>query len=59
MLPSIDTNKNVPIKLYDFVFQTIGILMGTNWAPLLDDVFLDTYKAAFIQNVIARTFDLD
>ena len=32
------------------VFQkTVGIPMGTNWAPLLADIFLYSYEAEFIQ----------
>ena len=32
--------------------QTIGIPMGTNCAPLLADLFLYSYEAEFIQNLI-------
>ena len=34
--------------------QTIGIPMGTNCAPLLADLFLYTYEAEFIQNLIKQ-----
>ena len=34
--------------------QTIGIPMGTNCAPLLADLFLYTYEAEFIQNLIQQ-----
>ena len=32
--------------------QTIGIPMGTNCAPLLADLFLYTYEAEFIQELL-------
>ena len=32
--------------------QTIGIPMGTNCAPLLADLFLYSYEADFIQNLL-------
>ena len=32
--------------------QVIGILMGTNCAPLLADIFLYSYEAEFIQTLI-------
>ena len=33
--------------------QIIGISMGTNWAPLLADIFLYSYEAAFIQSLLS------
>ena len=30
--------------------QTVGILMGTNCAPLLADIFLYSYESDFIQS---------
>ena len=32
--------------------QTIGILMGTNCAPLLADFFLYSYEAEFVQSLL-------
>ena len=32
--------------------QTIGILVGTNCAPLLDDLFLYLYEAEFVQSLL-------
>ena len=32
--------------------QTVGILMGTNFAPLLADIFLYSYEAEFIQSLL-------
>ena len=34
--------------------QTIGIPMGTNCAPLLADLFLYSYEAEFLQNLIKQ-----
>ena len=33
--------------------QTVGIPMGTKWAPLLDDIFLYSYEADFIQSLLS------
>ena len=33
--------------------QTIGIIMGTNSAPLLADLFLYSYVAEFIQKLLS------
>ena len=33
--------------------QIVGIPMGTNCAPLLDDIFLYLYEAEFIQSVLS------
>ena len=35
--------------------QVIGIRMGTNWAPLLADLFLYSNEADFIQTLIKST----
>ena len=34
--------------------QTVGILMGTNFAPLLVDLFLYSYEADFIQGLLKK-----
>ena len=34
--------------------QTVGIPMGTNCAPLLDDLFLYSYEAEFIQKLLSQ-----
>ena len=37
------------------VFQrTVGIPMGTNWAPLLADLFRYSYEAVFIQGLLKK-----
>ena len=33
--------------------QTVGIQMGTICAPLLADIFLDSYEADFIQSLLS------
>ena len=33
--------------------QTVGISMGTNYAPLLADIFLYSYEADFIQSLLS------
>ena len=33
--------------------QIIGIPMGTNFAPLLADIFLYSYEAEFIQSLLS------
>ena len=33
--------------------QTVGIPMGTNYAPLLADIFLYSYEADFIQSLLS------
>ena len=39
--------------------QAIGIPMGTNWAPLLADLFLYSYENEFLDNMIrSATGDL-
>jgi len=35
-----------------FFQQTVGILMGTNCAPLLADLFLHSYEAEFVQELL-------
>ena len=32
--------------------QTIGIPMGTKWAPLLSDSILYSYEAEFVQSLL-------
>ena len=34
--------------------NTVGILIGTNWAPLLIDLFLYSYEAGFIQGLLKK-----
>ena len=34
--------------------QTIGIPMGTNYAPLLADLFLYSYEAKFVQKLLSN-----
>ena len=44
---------NIYVEFGGQIFQqVIGIPMGTNCAPLLADLFLYTYEAEFIQNLI-------
>ena len=44
---------NIFVEFGGRIFQqTIGIPMGTNCAPLLADLFLYSYEAEFIQNLI-------
>ena len=38
----------------DMFFKTVGIPMGTNCAPLLADLFLYSYKADFIQQLLKK-----
>ena len=38
----------------DVFFKTFGIPMGTNCAPLLDDLFLYSYEADFIQGLLRK-----
>ena len=46
---------NVFVEFGGQVFQqTVGIPMGTNCAPLLADLFLYSYEAAFIQGLIQK-----
>ena len=33
--------------------KTVGIPMGTDWAPLLVDIFLCSYEAEFIQSLLS------
>jgi hypothetical protein len=44
-------NNYVVIEGQDFQ-QSVGIPMGTNCAPLLADLFLYSYEAEFIQNLL-------
>jgi hypothetical protein len=34
--------------------QTVGIPIGTNWAPLFADLLLYSYEADFIQGLLKR-----
>ena len=44
---------NIFVECGGVIFQkVIGIPMGTNWAPLLADLFLYSYEAEFIQTLI-------
>ena len=46
---------NIFVVFGNRVFQqTVGIPMGTNCAPLLADLFLYSYEAEFIQNLLHR-----
>ena len=38
----------------DVFFNTVGIPMGTNCAPLLADLFLYSYEADFIQGLLKK-----
>ena len=45
---------NIFVVFVGKVFQQIvGIPMGTNCAPLLDDIFLYSYEAEFIQSLLS------
>ena len=44
---------NIFVELGGRIFQqTIGIPMGTNFAPLLADLFLYSYEAEFVQSLL-------
>ena len=44
---------NIFVEFGGFIFQqTVGIPMGTSCAPLLADLFLYSYVAEFIQNLL-------
>ena len=44
---------NIFVEFGGLIFQqTVGIPMGTNCAPLLADLFLYSYEAEFIQNLL-------
>jgi hypothetical protein len=44
---------NIYVVFGDHVFQqSVGILMGTNCAPLLADLFLYSYEAEFVQKLL-------
>ena len=57
---------NIFVEFGGRIFQqSTGIPMGTNCAPLLADLFLYSYEAEFIQNLVkqkkvsvAKTFNL-
>ena len=45
--------NNIFVEFGRWIFrQTIGIPMGTNCTPLLDDLFLYSYEAEFIQGLM-------
>jgi len=46
---------NVFIEFRGGIFQqTVGIPMGTNCAPLLADLFLHSYAAEFVQELLRK-----
>jgi hypothetical protein len=46
-------NDNILVVFDTQIFQqTVGISMGTNCAPLLADLFLYSYEADFIQQLL-------
>ena len=45
---------NIFVILVDVFFNTVGIPMGTNCAPLLADLFLYSYEADFIQGLLKK-----
>ena len=46
---------NIFVKLGGRIFQkTIGIPMGTNYAPLLANLFLYSYETEFLQGLIQK-----
>ena len=46
---------NICVKIDGRVFQqTVGIPIGTNYAPLLADLFLYSYKADFIHGLLKK-----
>jgi len=46
-------NDNIFIEFGGRIFQhTVGIPMGTNCAPLFDDLFLHSLKAEFVHELI-------
>ena len=54
-----DNNKKLAVsfnhtfRYIDHVFQqSVGIPMGTNFAPLLADLFLFSYEAEFVQELL-------
>jgi hypothetical protein len=48
-------NDNIFVMLSERILQqTVGIPMGTNWAPLLADLFPFSYEADFIQGLLKK-----
>jgi hypothetical protein len=48
-------NDNIFVMLSERILQqTVGIPMGTNWAPLLADLFPFKYEADFIQGLLKK-----
>ena len=45
---------NIFVIFVDVFFNTVGIPMGTNCAPLLVDLFLYSYEADFIQGLLKK-----
>jgi len=46
---------NIFIEFGGWIFQqTVGIPMGINCAPLLADLFLYSYKAEFVQDLLRK-----
>ena len=47
--------ENIYVRLGGLHFrQVIGIPMGTNCAPLLADLFLNTYETEFLDRLISK-----
>lgn len=47
--------KNIYVVFENQVFkQSVGILMGPNCAPMLVDLFLYSYEAEFIQELVCK-----
>jgi len=42
------------IKMLEFFNDNISVMFGTNRAPLLDDMFLYSYEADFIQGPLKK-----
>ena len=40
--------------LVDVFIKTVGIPMGTNYAPLLSDLFIYSYKGYFITGILKK-----
>ena len=52
--------ENIYVQFGDMVYkQIVGIPMGTNWAPLIADLFLYCYERDFMSNLQkSKRFDL-
>ena len=60
LTPKTSTLKMISLRCLSFVVfagkvfqQIVGILMGTNCASLLADIFLYSYEADFIQSLFS------